>query len=84
MSTPKIGNPFTVELMVGGDGSANLGDDFLLGIVPPQGCPLSPFNSGPVPPNPPAGPMSDATSLLIDFSAGPESNSVWICDNTER
>ena len=59
-----------MELIVGVDDTADLGDDFLFGIVPPQGCPLSPFNSGPVPLNPPAGPSSNATSLLIDFSAG--------------
>lgn len=70
VTTTCIGNPFTVELIVWTGTTAVLGDDFELGIVPPEGCPLSPFNFGPVPPNAPAGPEPTATSLLINFEAG--------------
>ena len=69
--TTMIGNPFTVQLTAADVyNAATLGLDYEFGIVPQQGCPLSPFNSGAVPPNAPSGPSPTATSLLIPFEEG--------------
>lgn len=68
----EIENPFSVELILGDQSTATLDADFELGIVPPAGCPLSPFNTGSVPPNAPVGPNVTATSLVIEFQPGTE------------
>lgn len=62
-----IGNTFTAEVVViESESSATLGEDFVLGVIPPDQCSLPPISTPPFLQNV----SSVSSSLFFEFPAG--------------